>query len=192
MRGARHLCYTGTSAIRIIPADAGSTRRIKCDAITCQDHPRGCGEHMAGWNTFARKQGSSPRMRGAHGGSNATRLHARIIPADAGSTRCKSPAPTPHGDHPRGCGEHIHQASGYLSLLGSSPRMRGALHHADGDGIVKRIIPADAGSTPAVPIGPGMSGDHPRGCGEHRWVRLVTILPSGSSPRMRVARPGSV
>ena len=65
-------------------------------------------------------------MRGAHDLLVHHRPGAGIIPADAGST----PVIVTHtliiGDHPRGCGEHIHNNS-YMRLLeGSSPRMRGA------------------------------------------------------------------
>ena len=70
-----------------------------------------------------------------------------------------------------------------------------------------RIIPAGAGSTtPCGPTPPRMpdhptnagstlcvvccfwcSGDHPRGCGEHRVLVYCWLIPPGSSPRMRGA-----
>ena len=45
MRGALFMSISGLGAVRIIPADAGSTWTV--DLILChrQDHPRGCGEH---------------------------------------------------------------------------------------------------------------------------------------------------
>ena len=71
--------------------------------------------------------------------------------------------------------------------LGSSPRMRGAR----ADGPVRsgrgRIIPADAGSTEHDSDCANAWRDHPRGCGEHSWPVLVSMVAPGSSPRMRGA-----
>ena len=67
MRGA-HGCLTKHGQLqRIIPADAGSTRGGQAMSDPKQDHPRGCGEHIA--SAFCAKVGvgSSPRMRGALG-----------------------------------------------------------------------------------------------------------------------------
>ena len=90
-------------------------------------------------------------------------------------------------DHPRGCGEHAGLALGDLWMQGSSPRMRGALHHILDVLRMHRIIPADAGSTTAATVGQTAAGDHPRGCGEHSLTQ-ETVFPSrGSSPRMRGA-----
>ena len=51
----------------------------------------------------------------------------------------------------------------------------------------RRIIPADAGSTIIPTLKNRKSGDHPRGCGEHRHFRWPYYTPKGSSPRMRGA-----
>ena len=86
-------------------------------------------------------------MRGARFWHCSALSGLRIIPADAGSTTSKQPNP--------------------YSLLGSSPRMRGALFNGKpGDG-PRRIIPADAGSTGFEGQNIRESRDHPRGCGEH-------------------------
>ena len=50
--------------------------------------------------------GSSPRMRGAHGGKRDLVTIPRIIPADAGSTNFGVIGLDGVQDHPRGCGEH--------------------------------------------------------------------------------------
>ena len=47
------------------------------------------------------------------------------------------------------------------------------------------IIPAYAGNTPRHGSSPACRRDHPRVCGEHRWVRRVACRRPGSSPRMR-------
>ena len=66
--------------------------------------------------------------------------------------------------------------------------MRGALNHSCACRNLRRIIPADAGSThdEVKPI--GMHWDHPRGCGEHKQGRYASYTNRGSSPRMRGAR----
>ena len=65
MRGA-HKADTNRRMIdRIIPADAGSTRRPKPETTAQKDHPRGCGEHSIPTFSGSNILGSSPRMRGA-------------------------------------------------------------------------------------------------------------------------------
>ena len=66
MRGAPTTCIHSGVPMRIIPADAGSTRQLRPDSFRGGDHPRGCGEHT--------------RL------SNHPQPMNRIIPADAGST----------------------------------------------------------------------------------------------------------
>ena len=73
-------------------------------------------------------------------------------------------------------------------LPGSSPRMRGAQLIDAFSALRRRIIPADAGSTPPPSRGWGSGRDHPRGCGEHELIRLIMTVTGGSSPRMRGAQ----
>ena len=174
-------------AIRIIPADAGSTSLPHRYADCKRDHPRGCGEHNSYGSPVEMTVGSSPRMRGAPGAAPSTMPRPRIIPADAGST------PSPTGvwacpwDHPRGCGEHPPPCPKGLTPLGSSPRMRGARKESPRDQSGRRIIPADAGSTKGVIVLNTLTGDHPRGCGEHFSACDGFQTERGSSPRMRGA-----
>ena len=65
--------------------------------------------------------------------------------------------------------------------------MRGALKVANFRDKFKRIIPADAGSTPRCQSLKGSRKDHPRGCGEHTFRSLASVACRGSSPRMRGA-----
>ena len=115
-------------------------------------------------------------------------LYSRaIIPADAGSTYLQLWASMRMRDHPRGCGEHYNIVCWYLSLEGSSPRMRGALIGYLLAGAARGIIPADAGSTfGRVPVLLSTE-DHPRGCGEHILLGNKVGADGGSSPRMRGA-----
>ena len=49
----------------------------------------------------------------------------------------------------------------------------------------KRITPADAGKTLRHLIKVNWRKDHPRGCGENKYIVIVTYNYSGSPPRMR-------
>ena len=187
MRGAQ--CKSkGLDVIsRIIPADAGSTADSAHTTRHDRDHPRGCGEHIAGSINPMLQYGSSPRMRGAHRQPMPLLAGMRIIPADAGSTEPNPLVERLFRDHPRGCGEHRLRVEDMTGRKGSSPRMRGAqgLRTLSRHGL--RIIPADAGSTLCVARGPGDIGDHPRGCGEHGDEGMGFPRVQGSSPRMRGA-----
>ena len=90
--------------------------------------------------------GSSPRVRGAVGVDVRCDGSFGIIPACAGSSSRSGSGRTRRRDHPRVCGEQFSSASGPVSGLGSSPRVRGAA-----DVCVRMlspvgIIPARAGS----------------------------------------------
>ena len=96
-----------TGRDRIIPADAGSTAPVIVFMGATPDHPRGCGEHRHYRRHHLACAGSSPRMRGAHPPCTSRRGSSRIIPADAGSTLCRTCCRDCRRDHPRGCGEHL-------------------------------------------------------------------------------------
>ena len=57
---------------------------------------------------------------------------------------------------------------------------------------MRRIIPADAGSTWWPLVSELRWADHPRGCGEHGHARPAESAFGGSSPRMRGAQGGEV
>ena len=190
MRGAQFLNPRILLRIRIIPADAGSTRTTRWEIPQCKDHPRGCGEHICRYSSVLASDGSSPRMRGAHAEETVHGAEAGIIPADAGSTRHSLHCPSGRQDHPRGCGEHLFSSVTTSNAMGSSPRMRGALTVHLLFLHISRIIPADAGSTTTYPAPDDYVEDHPRGCGEHEFARPSYGLAPGSSPRMRGALHG--
>ena len=89
MRGAQPLLTLEWASPGIIPADAGSTAGLAHMTDDHRDHPRGCGEHDYVDTLLKAVQGSSPRMRGAHVGSETLEPFRGIIPADAGSTITK-------------------------------------------------------------------------------------------------------
>ena len=74
---------------RIIPAYAGSTESGPTEVLAARDHPRIRGEHPSTIGLTVGCMGSSPHTRGAHGGRSAGRRVRGIIPAYAGSTRCR-------------------------------------------------------------------------------------------------------
>ena len=152
-----------------------------------RDHPRGCGEHSLYTAPIPRREGSSPRMRGARDRSTREQNKTRIIPADAGSTTYIAIFLFSLRDHPRGCGEHCLPGRSRTWTKGSSPRMRGAHICISLLGWQYRIIPADAGSTSPSQRPRSRRWDHPRGCGEHGRKVWAGFIDWGSSPRMRGA-----
>ena len=55
---------------------------------------------------------------------------------------------------------------------------------------VEGIIPAHAGNTEEYNPDTDDVRDHPRACGEHRYLIISSVLLAGSSPRMRGTRRG--
>ncbi len=86
MRGARRGREPHLLGFGIIPAYAGSTRKLVHGVDALEDHPRVCGEHGNTDIILRRSMGSSPRMRGAHNTPAESVLELGIIPAYAGST----------------------------------------------------------------------------------------------------------
>ncbi len=177
---------SGTRAYRrFIPAGAGNTLAPARSTRLASVHPRGRGEHVgAGWGIVS-TPGSSPRARGTHSGTVASRPLTRFIPAGAGNTgrpprRCPS-----RPVHPRGRGEHLAARICAVFHSGSSPRARGT-HDGDRDPPgLQRFIPAGAGNTTKQAAGVDSPAVHPRGRGEHvDDVGMVRRDP-GSSPRAR-------
>ena len=73
---------------------------------------------------------------------------------------------------------------------GSSPLTRGARLPCLLVPVELGIIPAYAGSTPAMSPCPRRTWDHPRLRGEHSFPEKVTTVRTGSSPLTRGARSG--
>ena len=190
MRGAPVLLYESGKVDGIIPAYAGSTPPLAYTNICRWDHPRVCGEHSPRTGSASKRLGSSPRMRGAQRALGKETVHARIIPAYAGSTLYGGVIAVHEEDHPRVCGEHLVTVAIYATLVGSSPRMRGALLPPWPGQRPERIIPAYAGSTSGGTSGSRGTRDHPRVCGEHRevpleLVHLLWIIPAYAGSTVR-------
>ena len=161
------MCGAGIRGI--IPAYAGSTCEGHLGWGVPWDHPRIRGEHARLCRILKIQVGSSPHTRGAHHSRGAASAAPRIIPAYAGSTaRRRYPAALPT-DHPRIRGEHVRSSGKATCPGGSSPHTRGAPPTSSFSAALRRIIPAYAGSTPAM-------------------ARILRSA-SGSSPHTRGAPP---
>ena len=179
-------CRTG-----IIPACAGSTLKVSGRLRFAWDYPRMCGEHIVANRNCGSVQGSSPHVRGARAGRARPAGPSGIIPACAGSTLTPATSRCTSGDHPRMCGEHGTPFSSSLSLMGSSPHVRGARRDMDPVQPAAGIIPACAGSTTGSPGRAHSRRDHPRMCGEHTKELAIGECTVGSSPHVRGARHSS-
>ena len=157
---ARHL-RRQIRGIRITPACAGKRCLLRPRNITTTDHPRVCGEKAPPPFVAARIGGSPPRVRGKGRKRHHRLLRARITPACAGSI------------------------SICFNSLGSPPRVRGKgrlltfLLRRSG------ITPACAGKRPTGQAKNGTLGDHPRVCGEKRYLASMDNPQEGSPPRVR-------
>ena len=88
-------------------------------------------------------------------------------------------------DHPRACGANSFIRRFIVSLVGSSPRVRGKQHQIQSDDSLPRIIPARAGQTRARPVCTRSRTDHPRACGANTVSAFDYPREDGSSPRVR-------
>ncbi len=105
-RGARHIRSPRSAALRIIPAQAGSTGRDAHGNPAHGDHPRAGGEHNHLTRDDITGVGSSPRRRGARQRRQGRARARGIIPAQAGSTATAAGSRPRPWDHPRAGGEH--------------------------------------------------------------------------------------
>ncbi len=125
-RGAHSQVHLHDLVHGIIPACAGSTKRLLVSALLRWDHPRMRGEHVPQFKACVKCVGSSPHARGAHAVRVVPEATGGIIPACAGSTARWPKVRARARDHPRMRGEHmeLHPEQGYDK--GSSPHARGA------------------------------------------------------------------
>ena len=148
-------------------------------------HPRAGGENAPGIASANWFQGSSPRRRGKPVQDVSRRHTSRLIPAQAGKTRCRGLRSERSGAHPRAGGENHRMKSVAASFTGSSPRRRGkptlplCCHFRTG------LIPAQAGKTRRGIGGAWRKWAHPRAGGENRAAADNVDRLNGSSPRRR-------
>ena len=171
----------------IIPACAGSSDLVDLKTRGLGDRPRVCGEQPAATVRVFGRWGSSPRVRGAAQDARQHVVLAGIIPACAGSSRLEHGEAYQARDHPRVCGEQNGLRGLDLEVVGSSPRVRGAVDVRHDRLLLSGIIPACAGSREGQSCTCRQCWDHPRVCGEQSEQRRPFAVCLGSSPRVRGA-----
>ena len=166
-RGALLIGLSIRSRMGLIPAHAGSTGGGCEGARGSGAHPRSRGEHRLSASVAGMSEGSSPLTRGAPDRSQIMNPTAGLIPAHAGSTKHGWTRNPPAPAHPRSRGEHDCQFAGSAASRGSSPLTRGARPPRAHETLVRRLIPAHAGSTIRARAVCRRGPAHPRSRGEH-------------------------
>ena len=90
-----------------------------------------------------------------------------LIPAHAGKTSVIFFSFYGSAAHPRSCGENRPLMRSTLMFSGSSPLMRGKLLALLPSVSMRGLIPAHAGKTMCIAVGPALGRAHPRSCGEN-------------------------
>ena len=175
---ARRVC-------RITPAPAGKSHTGRFPARSAWDHPRTCGEKLLLLLLLLLLRGSPPHMRGKVKRHSKGRQCGGITPAHAGKRRENEPARSLSQDHPRTCGEK-RKAQTFLSWRkGSPPHMRGKAPAQRWTILPPGITPAHAGKRLSLAYRFGALQDHPRTCGEKKWLDFGHVPVKGSPPHMR-------
>ena len=185
VRGTEDLRRQGGGHRGITPACAGNRWGSSAKSPHSWDHPRVCGEQFLAYPPKQRYKGSPPRVRGTAfprlGGANCS----GITPACAGNSGglcvlCGRP-----GDHPRVCGEQVMVRKIAGVVGGSPPRVRGTVHAVCKQHLGRGITPACAGNSLISLPNQLATWDHPRVCGEQRFLGTLDRGIMGSPPRVR-------
>ena len=179
----------GGSAGGLIPACAGKTRWLRCWSRRTGAHPRVCGENKYTGEKYSTEDGSSPRVRGKRHHHTERKRTNGLIPACAGKTPAVTWGEAQARAHPRVCGENSRCRAAVTGTAGSSPRVRGKPLRRRVVGRRVGLIPACAGKTACGRTPAGVTGAHPRVCGENSSPRSSRLADSGSSPRVRGKPP---
>ena len=107
MRGKDVEFEVNADGSRITPAYAGKSIGKPSAATTTQDHPRLCGEKLAGGGQGNFWTGSPPPMRGKDTELVGMLAGGGITPAYAGKSYPSPAYYNTHKDHPRLCGEKM-------------------------------------------------------------------------------------
>ena len=116
--------FTSSSANRITPACAGTTRIHCCRMRTTRDHPRLCGNDPRRMACVASISGSPPLVRERPRSMVSGSSGSGITPACAGTTRLSSAGFPTFEDHPRLCGNDRSAYDSIFCRLGSPPLVR--------------------------------------------------------------------
>ena len=205
LRGTETMTEDAAMQHRFIPAPAGNGWSASCSTSPAPVHPRACGERYGHLYGQHYRDGSSPRLRGTgrrrtpafrigrfiprlRGTASGVGSHPpdhRFIPAPAGNGPGYSYSEQRTTVHPRACGERSPAEKLVNASTGSSPRLRGT-EHTPGPWMAGiRFIPAPAGNGPGPAYPISRSPVHPRACGERCLHTPRSLVPAGSSPRLR-------
>ena len=144
-----------------------------------------CGEKCSRLPVTFRHDGSPPRVRGKEFANIGEQAVKGITPACAGKSHAGVCGDLVEEDHPRVCGEKMCIVLFSVFHLGSPPRVRGKVDFYYFYTPDRRITPACAGkSLYGSLIGRGAQ-DHPRVCGEKRFLLILHSRSGGSPPRVR-------
>ena len=129
--------------------------------------------------------GSSPRIRGEFPISRLSTTVPGIIPANTGRMLWRPRWFGYIGDHPREYGENAVTCRFTMSMLGSSPRIRGEFNHVLDDAGSQGIIPANTGRIIVSVLPRIAERDHPREYGENSYSLAETqadlwIIPANT------------
>ena len=155
-------------------------------------HPRVCGEQRVAQQLSVACSGSSPRVRGTVLPDGQELLAVRFIPACAGNRQFDGASSLSRSVHPRVCGEQPPTRRQNHDRAGSSPRVRGTVHHRRRRDEGGRFIPACAGNSRARTSSSVPRSVHPRVCGEQSLIHSAISSLYGSSPRVRGTDRSSV
>ena len=131
--------------LRITPACAGRSPRIRFRTPALRDHPRVCGEKRRAGSGRAGRIGSLPRVRGEVHDDRWRNGNERITPACAGRSNCILRLNAICEDHPRVRGEKSSVRVKNRSKSGSPPRVRGEAEKVENCRYDGGITPACAG-----------------------------------------------
>ena len=188
VRGKPFHCFLLLPYARITPARAGKTAGVSHGEREQPDHPRACGENLAGEIAELEKRGSPPRVREKRRRRTRHTSGSGITPARAGKTTAADGRVLLRRDHPRACRENQRCRRLRSSMSGSPPRVRGKHSVLRIEQWHLRITPARAGKTPRLGRPCKIRSDHPRACGENLAIRKPDGEPCGSPPRVRGKR----
>ena len=155
---------------------------------SARDHPRSRGVYLTLPSQSPHATGSSPLARGLRSGGRRPNRWYGIIPARAGFTSKRPPAPWPTGDHPRSRGVYSLPCGHLPIILGSSPLARGLPRQKGGRPRRRGIIPARAGFTQWSAQKHLLNSDHPRSRGVYPGGGHSQTMSAGSSPLARGLR----
>ena len=191
VRGKAFLQWCSRPGKGITPACAGKSCGCAAPAAARRDHPRVCGEKPNTRRVGHPGQGSPPRVRGKARKCRAYRSVFGITPACAGKRVKHEVSPGRERDHPRVCGEKFPWFCSSLMRAGSPPRVRGKEIDQSGYKMKYGITPACAGKSGPSSGCACTARDHPRVCGEKRFLSSVLMSSAWITPACAGKSPPS-